>query len=113
MAFKVGDMVVHRTDKNLKASVPMIVSGQGFARTPPVTHHDELVNLGKGRDGDYYCTWMHRGKKRAEFFAEYELEPHGADQPTPQAQVSTVQPARDTNTEPLNCPHCGNPIRSP
>src|SRR4029079_2795322 len=63
--------------------------------------------------GDYYCTWMHRGKKRAEFFAEYELEPHGADQPTPQVQVPTILAARDTNTEPLNCPHCGNPIQSP
>jgi hypothetical protein len=71
MAFKLGDAVVHKSDKK---SRKMVVAAQAVAECPPTNTHNERVNTGLVADGSYYCTWISGAKKGGDYFSEEELE---------------------------------------
>lgn len=71
MSFKVGDAVVHKSDKK---SRKMVVAAIARKESPPSNRHNELANLGHAPDGSYYCTWISGSKKGEGYFVEVELE---------------------------------------
>jgi hypothetical protein len=71
MPFKVGDRVVHRSDKKPRN---MVVAGIARKEHPPTTRHNELANVGQISDGSYYCTWISGAKKGESYFVDAELE---------------------------------------
>lgn len=71
MPFKIGDVVVHKSDnKPRKMVVVAIAKKESF----PSNRHNELANMGQIADGSYYCTWISSSKKGEGYFVEAELE---------------------------------------
>lgn len=71
MSFKIGDCVVHKSDKKPRN---MVVAAIVKKNTPPTNRFEEMENVGAVLDGSYYCTWISGTKKGEGFFLEAELE---------------------------------------
>jgi uncharacterized protein YodC (DUF2158 family) len=71
MNFKVGDAVVHVSDKKPRKMVVVAIAQKEI---PPSNIHNEFANIGSVQDGSYYCTWISGSKKCDGYFLESELE---------------------------------------
>lgn len=69
MKFKIGDPVIHKSDKkNRKMVIAAICMGEEG------NYFAERVKLKHIIDGSYYCTWISGSKKGDGIFIESELD---------------------------------------
>ena len=71
MSLKIGDAVVHKSDKRPRK---MVIAAIAVKEGPPSDRHNEFANIGSVEDGSYYCTWISGKKKGEGYFNEVELE---------------------------------------
>jgi len=71
MKFKLGDLVVHVSDKKPRK---MVVAGIAIKKIPPDDIYQQLANAGNVPNGSYYCTWISGSKKGEGYFNECELD---------------------------------------
>lgn len=63
MIYKLGDAVIHKSDKKLRK---MVVAGIAIKEANPTTIHNERANIGFVQNGSYYCPWI-SGTKKGDF----------------------------------------------